>query len=147
MNIMGEKLVQAINTAFCAIGIKSMEAQYFISYVLIIVCGLVLMGAQYMIMGIDATKIDIAGRKRMLSQRLAKAALLTAQKVESREVMKKTIDLFESSHLKLLNGDSETGMTSVTIASIRQQLKHVDKLWMEYITEIYTYVDNPQSGS
>ncbi len=140
---MSKLISQLIENFFRLLGLKSLESQFLISFILIFICGISVITSQYLTMGNDATAINIAGRQRMLSQRLAKEAWLVAQKVEQVEVLNKTIDLFESSHAKLLQGDPKLGMAAVTDSIIIEQLMLVERLWGEYKTAIRAYLDNP----
>ena len=139
---MSEKIASFLSYLFGIFGLKSFESQFMLSFVLILSCGLTVITSQYLTMGNDATAIDMAGRQRMLSQRLAKEALLVGQKIESQDVMQKTIKLFESSHIKLIEGDESTGMAAVKDKAILLQLKHVNELWKEYKNEILNYVSS-----
>ena len=79
----------------------------------------------------------------MLSQRLAKEAMLVAQEVESKTVMEKTINLFEKSHDALLKGDPGQHILPVKDEAIIKQLKRVEALWGDYKQVILAYVTDP----
>ncbi len=72
----------------------------------------------------DSRIINIAGRQRMLSQRLTKSALALqfAQKHEDRKVWAKelsfVVNLWERSHLGLLDGDAELGLPGTNSQTI-----------------------------
>ncbi|RME02042.1 MAG: hypothetical protein D6812_06955 [Deltaproteobacteria bacterium] len=79
--------------------------------------------------------VNIAGRQRMLTQKMAKEAFLIALGVhpdENREMLKKTRDLFENSHRALLAGDATQGIPPTKDPAIRTQMETVGKLWKEY---------------
>lgn len=147
MKAIGDQIIRIISGIFSAIGIKSIEMQFMVSFLVILLITAILMTSQFITLGVDASVVDIAGRQRMLSQRLAKEALLVAQKVEAAETMHKTIDLFERSHQQLLKGNPQTGMPAVEDPQIRQQLKHVEQLWQDYKVEILKYSNDPQVGA
>jgi methyl-accepting chemotaxis protein len=144
---MSKFVSQFIRQGFHLLGLKSFESQFLFAFILILLCGSSIIVSQYLTMGNDATAINIAGRQRMLSQRLAKEALLVAQNLESRETLQKTINLFEDSHRKLLNGDQENGMQAVSDAAIISQLRQVESLWNDYKQDVIKYVDNPSLGA
>lgn len=139
---MNNLIAITVHKGFSLIGFKSFKSQYMLSFLLVLLCGMAIITSQYLTLGNDATAINIAGRQRMLSQRLAKEALLVGQQLESREVLQKTIQLFESSHEKLLKGDPEQGMDAIGDEVIIQQMKKVEGLWLEYKNEINYYLDS-----
>ncbi|MEW8507409.1 MAG: methyl-accepting chemotaxis protein [Candidatus Thiodiazotropha sp.] len=140
---MNTWLATLIQSILRAIGLKSLDRQYFVSYLLIFVFAAMTVVSLFTSLGSDATAINVAGRQRMLSQRVAKEALLAAQNIESRDRVTSTIALFESSHQKLLNGDEEVGIQAVTDPAIRAQLNKVNGLWISYRQSIDSYLENP----
>lgn len=90
----------------------------------------------------SATDINVAGRQRMLSQRMAKEAFLVVQQLESREILQKSIDLFESSHGKLMNGDKQLKIHAISEKHIIEQMNKVYELWQTYREILIRYVDN-----
>jgi len=140
-------LTRTMGRVFKLLGLRSFESQFLFAFILILVCGVSIIVSQYLTMGNDASAINIAGRQRMLSQSLAKEALLVAQQLESRTTLEKTIDLFETSHQKLLSGDTITGMQAVDDQAIINQLRHVQALWRDYKNEILAFVDSPANGA
>jgi len=76
--------------------------------------------------------IDVAGRQRMLTQKMAKEKLLTVANLNQNSNQKKldeTIALFENSLLALLKGDENIKVIPVSNKSIKQQLIKVQTLW------------------
>ena len=79
-----------------------------------------------------ALVINIAGRQRMLSQKMAKEALLIHLKVDATtqaESLQKTTTLFETSLKGLQFGDSEVGIPPTKEEDIKAQLETVGASW------------------
>ncbi len=80
----------------------------------------------------DSRIINIAGRQRMLSQRLTKSALALqfAQKHEDRKVWAKelsfVVNLWERSHLGLLDGDAELGLPGTNSQTIIKMFRAIE---------------------
>lgn len=123
------------------VGCKTINRQFMLSYALIFVLAAVSAVALYMSMAINPQTINEAGRQRMLSQRMAKEALLVAAGIEQKAALEKTIALFESSHERIVNGNRESGMNALTDKTILQQMSHVESLWKAYKTLILKHVD------
>lgn len=140
---MRESVTHIIRWLLSRIGIRSINSQFLFSYILIFLCALISVITIYLSLGVNSNSIDVAGRQRMLSQRLAKEAMLVAQQAESREVMEKTINLFESSHKALFNGDAGQNILPVKDAAILKQLKFVEQLWSDYKQVIIRYATSP----
>ena len=86
----------------------------------------------------DSRVVNIAGRQRMLSQRITKTSyfIASAKSPESsrayRQELDSIISLWEHSHLGLLNGDAELGLpghNSPEIAALFERI-HADHLAM-----------------
>ena len=114
------------------IGLKSIQAQLLLLSVILVLSGFSAMGIIYYGMEADAATINVAGRQRMLSQRVAKEALLVQAGMEQEAGVNKTIELFESSMHMLRNGDPEHGIVPPMTSEIEAQLSKVNELWSEY---------------
>ncbi len=82
-----------------------------------------------------ARTINLAGKQRMLTQKMTKELLLIANGIDvdaNRANLKKTVDLFERTLKGLLDGDAALGLPGTKDAAIRAQLGIVRKLWDEY---------------
>jgi len=74
--------------------------------------------------------IDIAGRERMLSQKMTKEKLLVIQgKKEYKTKLKETIKLFDDSLKALINGDEKQKIIKPTNQQIKEQLTKVSNIW------------------
>ncbi|MEO5353396.1 MAG: type IV pili methyl-accepting chemotaxis transducer N-terminal domain-containing protein [Magnetococcus sp. XQGC-1] len=81
------------------------------------------------------TVINMAGRERMLIQKMTKELLLIANGLEpegNRVALRKTVDLFERSLDALLEGSAELGIPGTRDAGLRNQLGTVKGLWSRY---------------
>jgi len=80
--------------------------------------------------------VNIAGRERMLTQKMTKEYLeyLKLKNTTSKEKMQKTKELFNNSLKGLINGDKEMGLPKATNPKIKEQLLKVSKLWSKIMT-------------
>lgn len=140
---MKHQVAHIIRVFFSAIGLKSLNAQFTFSYVLIFICALASVVTMEFGLGTDASAIDVAGRQRMLSQRLAKEVLLVTQGVGSRDTVEGTISLFESSHTALMNGDEEQHIEAISNPDIVAQMSKVEGLWNTYKQVVVAYMEAP----
>jgi len=75
--------------------------------------------------------VNIAGRERMLTQKMTKEYLQQKElnNTNAYKKMKKTMTLFENSLNDLINGNKQEGMPKVTNLEIKKQLQKVKKIW------------------
>jgi hypothetical protein len=79
--------------------------------------------------------IDLAGKQRMLTQKMAKETLLilmNSRKKQNKEALKKDIALFDKTLKGLIKGDKELGLVPVKDKKIQAQLKKVMDLWIPF---------------
>ncbi len=79
-----------------------------------------------------AVSIDLAGKQRMLTQKMSKEMLLIKSNINKKEnlkSLKKSSELFYKTLQGLIHGDRELRLTPTKNVSIQQQLKEVEKLW------------------
>lgn len=93
----------------------------------------------------DSTVINIAGRQRMLSQKMSKEAMaiqagLAVEK--NRAELKKTHKLFESSLQNLINGNSKMNLPATRDKAILKQMNQVERLWGEFSNQIRTILNS-----
>ncbi|MEH6825600.1 MAG: methyl-accepting chemotaxis protein [Motiliproteus sp.] len=137
------RIAVTLDAVLRALGLKKIDTQFLFSYSLIIVLAGTTVTSLYFSLSADAETINVAGRQRMLSQRLAKEALMVAQGVEQRAALEKTLSLFEHSHKKLISGDSQAGIVAPSSPVISKQLQHVGGLWDQYKIAIDAYLQTP----
>jgi len=75
--------------------------------------------------------VDIAGRQRMLTQKMTKEllAIIQLHKNGYKDKLNKTIKLFDNSLKVLINGSKVYALPKVTNPQIKAQLLKVSKLW------------------
>lgn len=79
-----------------------------------------------------AQTIDVAGRQRMLSQRIAKGACFVARGIDGAAAeLIDSIALFEASHAALLGGDADRGIVAAPFDELLAQLMIVDAGWAD----------------
>jgi len=82
-----------------------------------------------------ATTINLAGKQRMLTQRMTKELLLVANGIDAdgnKASLGKTVALFDRTLMGLFDGENELGLSGTKDAAIRDQLAVVQKLWGDY---------------
>lgn len=85
----------------------------------------------------DATVVNMAGRQRMLSQKMLKEAQLVRDGVIKKETFDKTVALFDVSLLKLINGDVAMG-TGAAPLEVTGELQTVQSEWQTYLAMLET---------
>jgi len=88
--------------------------------------------------------IDLAGKQRMLSQRMAKESLLILMdhKAEAtRKKLQKNVSLFDKTLKGLISGDSDLGLERVNDPKIQAQLKKVSDLFAPFKQSIISIID------
>ena len=97
----------------------------------------------------DSTVINVAGRQRMLSQKMSKEAMTikAGLSVENfRTSLKKTHDLFDSSLKGLINGNNSMHLPPTRDTEILAQMHKVESLWKAFSTQIQIIL-NPSNNN
>jgi len=79
--------------------------------------------------------IDLAGKQRMLTQKMSKEILFIVNDIEPEENkihLYKTAALFNQTLNGLFNGDSNLGLVEIEKPSIKRKLNKVSKLWHKF---------------
>lgn len=82
-------------------------------------------------------RINVAGRQRMLSQRMSKAACLMAQDVDATaafDQLTQSYELFSRTDQALRTGDADMGLEPEPHAVVLDALQRVDSHWANYRT-------------
>jgi len=82
--------------------------------------------------------INLAGRQRMLTQKMSKESFLLLQAKSQEELktgisdLKETSALFDKTLKGLINGDQEQGLSACTDKKVLQKLQEVKQLWTQF---------------
>ncbi|WP_448210986.1 methyl-accepting chemotaxis protein [Colwellia sp. MEBiC06753] len=146
MNTIHHQITHVIDVTLRSLGFKTLSAQFAFSYALIFVFALTGSITMFLSLGNSAETINLAGKQRMLSQKLGKETLLVKQGALSEQSMRETVGLFESALQKLVNGDEALGIEQVTEPEIVNQLNKVNHSWQLYKTAIDNYIAQENSA-
>lgn len=119
-----------------ALGLGNIQSQLLLLISVLFISGLVAMSIIYFGMQADATTINIAGKQRMLSQRVVKEALFIHDGYGEVTSVTASIKEFESAMQWLLNGNKAKDIAPPANAQIKLQLQKVNELWALYHQDI-----------
>ncbi len=83
----------------------------------------------------SGTVINLAGKQRMLTQKMSKEALFIAKGIDvdaNKASLTKTVALFDKTLTGLISGDESLGLPATTNKDILAQLKVVTDLWVPF---------------
>ncbi|MCU7891029.1 MAG: methyl-accepting chemotaxis protein [Candidatus Thiodiazotropha sp. (ex Ustalcina ferruginea)] len=83
-----------------------------------------------------ATIINLAGRQRMLTQKMTKEVLFSLQGVNTQGDLQKTTGLFDKTLKALITGNVSMKLPPMENQRIKAQLDHVSSLWRVFLAEI-----------
>ena len=98
----------------------------------------------------DAPVINMAGRQRMLSQKMSKESLIVASGIneqQARQSLSATAQLFDSSLNALINGDPQSGIPATDDPIAKAQLQKVAGLWHSFQGNIQVIVTQPRESA
>jgi hypothetical protein len=120
------------------------------------VLSLLILGLAYVLTAQAATKqematvINLAGKQRMLTQKMSKEALLIAKGIDvdaNKSNLQKTADLFGMTLKGLIQGDEKLGLPRTEEADILAQLNKVSGLWEKFKPSIDAVLQGDTSKS
>ncbi len=91
------------------------------------------------------TTIDLSGKQRMLTQKMAKEAFLIKLNIDRESNIKKLTEdseLFDKTLKGLLNGDKKLKLVTVEDAKIKKQLEKVSSVWNPFYLNIKNILKN-----
>ena len=92
-----------------------------------------LLGLSFGVQAADMGRvINLAGKQRMLTQKMSKEALLVAKGIDAdanKANLKGTVALFDKTLKGLMDGDADLGLPETKDPAIRAQLGKVQQLW------------------
>ncbi len=91
-----------------------------------------------------AKDINLAGKQRMLIQRMSKEALMVALHVNEQEAkkdLKKDMELFSRTLQGLLQGDKELGLVPVEDQKIKEAISDLQKRWAPFKQALEKVID------
>lgn len=144
---MRQSIAKAIQRVLQSIGIHSLDKQFLFSYTLIAAFTSAVAIHLFLSFNNDVAGINIAGAQRMLSQKVAKEALLVSQGLGSKDAVVATLQQFEEAHQALLHGNSQHNIYAVNDQQARAQLLRVEQLWNDYKQSILGYIDSPANSA
>lgn len=144
---MHEFIAKIVDAILRVMGCKTLNSQFLLSYAMIFLLAAGSAVMLYMSMAIDPQTINVAGKQRMLSQKMAKEVMLVGAGVEQESVLRKTMALFEVSHGKIINGDPEQGMNPITDKAILKQMEVVGALWKDYKALLESYLKDQSDAN
>ena len=95
-----------------------------------------------------ARDINLAGKQRMLTQRMSKDAFMIVAGIEKRQAindLKKNIVLFERTLKGLISGDKDLGLTPVENKKFQDQIMKVWNLWKDFKIHLNNILKNRYS--
>ncbi len=91
-----------------------------------------------------AHEINLAGKQRMLTQKMSKEIILIALNVEpkrNRERLKKTSTLFDKTINGFLNGDTTLSLSATTQKPIIAQIEKIRRHWKKFNTHVKSIIE------
>ena len=86
----------------------------------------------------DSKTVNLAGKQRMLTQKMVKETLGLVQGSTPGETLKGTSSLFDKTLKALISGDSDLGLAAMTDGAILAQLTSVQRLWNSFYKNVNT---------
>jgi len=132
---------------------KSFSKTLLVPYILIVllmVCAIVLHFQVVTVQKSDNVRINLAGRQRMLTQKLSKEILQYSKNIAQKEEIEQTVLIFETTLLALtrggdapldLNAQTHVHLPQMEDATTRRQLLKVNEGWQVLKANIVVFTD------
>ncbi|EAQ77925.1 ATP-binding protein [Blastopirellula marina] len=95
----------------------------------------------------DSTLVNIAGRQRMLSQRIAKSALVLRdqpdQQTEALQQLRESLDLWKESHQQLLDRDAAQAIGAANSSTVLTMFAAIEQDFREIQTSARRLLESP----
>ena len=88
----------------------------------------------------DSKTINLAGKQRMLTQKMVKEILDLVQGGEA-DAVQNTSNLFDKTLKGLISGNSELGLSAMTDGAILAQLQNIQKLWDSFHVNVINVLE------
>ncbi len=125
---------------------RSILRQFVWSASISLVLALFSIALIYLNMPGDRQAVNLAGRQRMLIERITRKAFLVSQDQNGRTGLHRLFERFEQSHRLLLQGAPETGIAPLMTPVIRGQLNKVWNQWRDYKGVLRHYMEDPNAA-
>ncbi len=91
----------------------------------------------------DGAVINLAGRQRMLTQKMTKEAMLTIAGFDQSSALEKTKALFDTTLTGLIDGDASLNIPKLEEGELKEQLLKVSSIWDRFQEDILHAIENP----
>ncbi len=94
--------------------------------------------------------INLAGKQRMLTQKMTKEALLVKLDIDTQkniDLLKNDSALFDKTLNGLINGDEELSLVKVEEKNVQNQLKRVKELWVPFYKRVKKIINKNANDS
>ncbi len=97
----------------------------------------------------DATAINVAGRQRMLTQKMTKEASFYVQTGEKSwaDALKQTADLFDKSLAALEFGSTELHLNKVESPEVLKEIEKLKKMWLPFRDKVAVLLSMPPTSA
>ncbi len=143
---MGKSLGLRLRQRFQKFGPTSIFRQFAWSALIMLVSALVSVALVYLNMPGERRAVNLAGRQRMLIERVTRKAFLVSQGQNGQVGLQRLRKRFEQSHRLLLEGAPEAGMAALMTPAIQGQLNKVWSQWQDHQAMLQAYIADPSAA-
>jgi len=95
----------------------------------------------------DGAVINLAGKQRMLTQKMSKEAIALSQGIGSKKILEETANLFDKTLKGLIAGNEELKLSQTKDPKVISQLNNVQELWKEFRVNVDAVLANPAGAA